>query len=159
MQGKTPKSRPGTKSVSVSELGSFGGDCEVQALLRYRDRVGTCHVTQESLEGEAIHAQVARDAVAYEHSRRRKGVSRDTRCYIATAVFGVDAPETEILRVWRDQVLMKSPAGRAFIAIYYAVSPLLVRGIPRQSLVERGIQAVLRAMINKIRAADAKRSG
>lgn len=49
-------------------------------------------------------------------------------CYIATAVYGsYDCPEVWTLRRYRDYSLSKSIPGRAFIRIYYAISPSFVR--------------------------------
>lgn len=49
-------------------------------------------------------------------------------CYVATAVYGsYDCPEVWTLRRYRDNTLAESWYGRAFIHIYYAVSPLLVK--------------------------------
>lgn len=49
-------------------------------------------------------------------------------CYVATAVYGsYDCPEVWTLRRFRDLYLSKSWYGRAFISIYYAVSPTLVK--------------------------------
>jgi len=48
-------------------------------------------------------------------------------CFIATAVYGdYDHPQVRELRVFRDQVLMKSPARRRFVCWYYRVGPDLV---------------------------------
>ena len=49
-------------------------------------------------------------------------------CYIATAVYGsYDCPQVWTLRRFRDNTLAESWYGRAFIRIYYAVSPFLVK--------------------------------
>ena len=49
-------------------------------------------------------------------------------CYIATAVYGsYDCPEVWTLRRYRDYKLAKTIYGRAFIKIYYAISPILVK--------------------------------
>ena len=49
-------------------------------------------------------------------------------CYIATAVYGsYDCPEVWTLRRFRDQYLQKHLLGRAFVKVYYAVSPTIVR--------------------------------
>ncbi|MBO6241997.1 MAG: hypothetical protein J6O61_14425 [Butyrivibrio sp.] len=49
-------------------------------------------------------------------------------CYIATAVYGsYDCPEVWTLRRYRDYTLAEHWYGRAFIRLYYAVSPLIVR--------------------------------
>ena len=49
-------------------------------------------------------------------------------CYIATAVYGsYDCPKVRVLRHFRDEYLKMHKPGRAFIKIYYALSPGLVR--------------------------------
>lgn len=49
-------------------------------------------------------------------------------CYVATAVYGsYDCPQVWTLRRYRDCTLSKTWYGRAFIGIYYAVSPTLVK--------------------------------
>lgn len=49
-------------------------------------------------------------------------------CYVATAVYGsYDCPQVWTLRRYRDNVLAKTWYGRAFIRMYYAVSPTLVK--------------------------------
>lgn len=49
-------------------------------------------------------------------------------CYIATCVYGsYDCPEVWTLRRFRDNTLGKSIAGHAFIQVYYAISPTIVR--------------------------------
>lgn len=49
-------------------------------------------------------------------------------CYVATAVYGsYDCPQVWTLRRYRDQFLSESLLGRAFIRLYYAVSPTAVR--------------------------------
>ncbi len=48
-------------------------------------------------------------------------------CYIATYVYGdYDAPEVQILRFYRDNILSKSLSGRIFIQLYYWLSPKLI---------------------------------
>ena len=49
-------------------------------------------------------------------------------CYIATCVYGsYDCSEVWTLRRYRDYVLEKSWYGRAFIKMYYAISPQIVK--------------------------------
>lgn len=49
-------------------------------------------------------------------------------CYVATCVYGsYDCPEVWVLRRFRDEQLAESVCGRAFIEIYYAVSPTIVK--------------------------------
>jgi len=49
-------------------------------------------------------------------------------CYVATAVYGsYDCPEVWVLRRFRDNRLSKRRIGRAFITVYYFVSPQALR--------------------------------
>ncbi len=49
-------------------------------------------------------------------------------CYVATAVYGsYDCSEVWTLRRYRDDILAKTWYGRAFIHVYYTVSPSLVK--------------------------------
>lgn len=55
-------------------------------------------------------------------------------CFVATACYGdEDAPEVVRFRKYRDEVLIHAPAGRAFIHIYYALSPALASWIARST--------------------------
>ncbi len=45
-------------------------------------------------------------------------------CYIATATYGTPLDEKiDVLRDFRDEVLMTNPVGKAFVSTYYATSP------------------------------------
>lgn len=49
-------------------------------------------------------------------------------CYIATCVYGAyDCPQVWALRRYRDNVLKRVWYGRAFVCMYYAISPTLVK--------------------------------
>lgn len=59
-------------------------------------------------------------------------------CYVATAVYGsYDCPQVWTLRRFRDYTLAKSCYGRAFIYIYYAVSPNVVKLFGKNSLFKK----------------------
>lgn len=75
-----------------------------------------------------------RPPVGYKHNRKRVYATSRTRrssksgCYIATAVYGsYDCPQVWTLRRYRDNKLSTTWYGRAFIRMYYAISPSLVR--------------------------------
>lgn len=60
---------------------------------------------------------------AYQAPRTNMG-----GCYVATAVYGsYNCPQVWTLRRYRDYTLAETWHGRAFIHIYYAVSPILVK--------------------------------
>ncbi|GEM_PF-6342158 len=57
-------------------------------------------------------------------------------CFIATAAFGTPtAEQINILREFRNNVLLKSNAGKDFISLYYKVSPTIADFISRHTLV------------------------
>lgn len=56
------------------------------------------------------------------------GVLDKTNCFIATAAYGTQfAEELDTLRDFRDQILMRTGVGRAFIHFYYEKSPYYAR--------------------------------
>ena len=68
-------------------------------------------------------------------------VEVDYGCFIATACYGdEDAPEVRLLRLYRDQRLMKSMAGRFFVRFYYTLSPPLARLISRSESAKKAIR-------------------
>lgn len=57
-----------------------------------------------------------------------QGVQFKKGCYVATCVYGsYDCPQVWTLRRFRDYTLSETWYGRAFIKIYYAISPTLVK--------------------------------
>ena len=61
-------------------------------------------------------------------------------CYVATCVYGsYDCPQVWTLRRFRDNMLAESRPGRAFIRVYYAVSPTLVKWFGGDALVPRAL--------------------
>jgi hypothetical protein len=56
-------------------------------------------------------------------------------CFIATACYGTDtAPDVLTLRTFRDSVLLSSKTGRAFVKIYYLLSPPIAKIIASHNL-------------------------
>ena len=74
-------------------------------------------------------------------------------CYIATCVYGsYDCPEVWTLRRFRDEVLMKSAPGRAFVRTYYAVSPGVVRKFGSKRAFTGAWRHILDKMVRKLNA-------
>ena len=75
-------------------------------------------------EGRRSRGHRGTQAVIERHRRENEA----NGCYIATAVYGsYDCPEVWVLRRYRDFTLARSWYGRAFIRVYYAISPKLVK--------------------------------
>lgn len=72
-------------------------------------------------------------------------------CYIATAVYGsYDCPQVWTLRRYRDGVLANSLWGRAFIHVYYALSPTLVKWFGHRKWFSGLWRGVLDTLIYKL---------
>lgn len=71
-------------------------------------------------------------------------------CYIATCVYGsYDHPRVLVLRQFRDNYLAKSHLGRAFISIYYMISPKVVRLLGSNSYFTRLARYILNSCTEK----------
>jgi hypothetical protein len=69
-------------------------------------------------------------------------------CFIATAAWGswMD-PHVVSLRLFRDDVLMQSAPGRAFVALYYRHSPALARLIGRHETLRAATRGLLAPLV------------
>lgn len=89
----------------------------------------------------------------YNPSYEKPAPIKTTGCYIATAVYGsYDCPQVWTLRRYRDGVLARSWAGRAFIRAYYALSPAMVRRFGRSAWFQRLWRGVLNRMVAALQA-------
>jgi hypothetical protein len=121
------------------------------------DIVGTVYCERKVVfdreRGDARPLEVRAKAAAgtFEHLRFQvEGQTRaalDQRCFIATAIYGNDAPETHFLRAWRDRVLMPRTIGRLFVRAYYGVSPSLVPLLCRSRCAAKTLRAGLNALL------------
>jgi hypothetical protein len=65
-------------------------------------------------------------------------------CFIATAAYGTSsAAEIDVLRDFRDEVLMASQAGRDYVGFYYAASPPIAEFIARHECLRTVVREVL----------------
>lgn len=74
-------------------------------------------------------------------------------CYVATAVYrSYDCPQVWTLRRFRDDILAESWYGRAFVRLYYAVSPTLVRWFGETEWFQKLWRGPLDRMVAKLQA-------
>lgn len=72
-------------------------------------------------------------------------------CYVATCVYGsYDCPQVWTLRRYRDNTLGSTWYGRAFIRIYYAISPTLVKWFGRTKWFKKMWKGKLDRMVKKL---------
>jgi hypothetical protein len=71
-----------------------------------------------------------------------------TRCFVATSAFQAPVSlEVQFLRIYRDQTLKKSFAGRKFILFYYKISPTIADFLDNQVWLKPMVRALLRFVI------------
>ena len=72
-------------------------------------------------------------------------------CYVGTCVYGsYDCPQVWTLRRFRDYSLAKSFFGRAFIRVYYAVSPTIVKWFGSTQWFKKMWKGTLDRMVQKL---------
>jgi len=91
-------------------------------------------------------AVAAQDLGNLKHEQFNRQISTDKRCYVASYLYGVEDPRTETLRQFRDNTLQCSPGGRVLIAVYYRLSPMVIKISKRASWIDR----VLRRIVDRL---------
>lgn len=72
-------------------------------------------------------------------------------CYVATTVYGsYDCPEVWTLRRYRDFKLVKTWYGRAFVKLYYIISPVLVRRFGKTKWFKNMWRGTLNRMVKNL---------
>lgn len=95
-------------------------------------------------------AKLAPDDITIQHNLEMTKKGSD--CFIATAAFGTPfAQEIGLLRMWRDEQLSKSSAGRFLARLYYRISPPIALLVRRSGILRRLVRAALRPIIHLAR--------
>jgi len=77
--------------------------------------------------------------------------SSSSSCFVATAAFGTPwADEINILRSWRDQVLVDSVTGKVFINFYYKVGPYMAKVVEKSSLLKSLVRNIIYRIIKVV---------
>lgn len=98
-------------------------------------------------ENDDVRAWREDGITQHKHFERAARRGQDRRCFIATAVYGPEAPETRFLRAWRDRKLMPTRPGRALVRTYYLVSPLLLPLLSRHARLARLVRGALDRLV------------
>ena len=119
------KKRDKKAMVSASELSQMGA-CERLVLFEAKYGKRMSRSQQEAIErGTREHAKFFRDGV-----RSQADVETSLSqpwCFCASLAWGPEAPETDLLRRFRNRILRRSAAGRRLIRLYYRTAPGLCR--------------------------------
>lgn len=123
------------RTVSATEIAKLG-KCERQTYLDHK------------LEADhSLTAEYIKRGNAEHQAFRRRISGQDHRCFIASAVFGIDAPETNYLRTFRDKHLMVHALGRVIINFYYWFAPFVVSLLEMYPALVQPIQNLIRYFI------------
>jgi hypothetical protein len=69
-------------------------------------------------------------------------------CFIATAAYGsYEEPHVQVLREFRDRMLLANPAGRTFVHWYYETSPRYATWIARHDIARAAVRMALLPVI------------
>jgi ribosomal protein L7/L12/DNA-directed RNA polymerase subunit RPC12/RpoP len=137
---------------------------EILSCLAKNQKIAAIKVLREAADTGLKEAKDAIDSLDARQPQRNsstagsapKGRTDDpslkvSKCYIATAVYGsYEAPEVRVLRRFRDEVLTKSMAGRAFIRSYYAVSPPVARRLENAGRINRLVRRMLDKIVHRL---------
>jgi len=126
-------SRVYTDWVSKSESGTFaksltglddGTVYEFKTQIKYGDTV---------IEGNTLYFTIAKSSLPPSEG-----------CFIATAAYGTpSAEQIDVLREFRDTVLLESTVGSQFVALYYQLSPPVAEFIAGNELLRTMVRELL----------------
>jgi len=111
---------------------------------------GTFEHLRFEVEGYTRNPMRLLAKLAQDKPRPRHKPKADSRCFIATQLYGAEANETNVLRAWRDTVLMPSRSGRLLVTLYYRTSPALVETLKHSAWLTRLAKRCLDAIVARI---------
>lgn len=139
------EARKQTKKVTASNLASMGS-CERKILMEAKlGRRTSPSRRHAQAEGTNQHLKFFHEAV-----RSKSNVAASEAkpwCFVASLVYGADAPETKVLRNFRDRVLRQTRPGRSMIGFYYKKSPAVCRHLRGKRSLIRLFRTILLPLV------------
>jgi hypothetical protein len=132
--------------ASVRRPGPHGAEAEEAIAKAYRRAERTTRRSFQEVTPRSVpvaEAVTSLDDESEGDDRKSRG-HQSRACFIATAAYGSpDAPEVEQLRRFRDRRLLTNRAGKAFVRVYYRVSPPLAHLIARKPRLRTAVRKTL----------------
>ncbi len=125
-------------AVSATELADMGF-CE--------KRVQLAHLYGDQATPEQIKSKARGNAAHQRYLEEGLAATADRRCFVATFVFGPCAPEAQVLRAYRDAVLLRRRWGKILVAAYYWIAPVGCRIMARSPAIVAGVRRMLRVVV------------
>lgn len=126
-----------TEWVSASDIGR-AAFCPFYLVHKYKNSPVSKKATEARNYGEMGHQQL--NAVA----------ARDSRCFVASQVYGYFDDRTEFLRLWRDVHLLHQWYGPGLVWLYYLVSPAVVILCRQSHWLNMTMQRVLNHILRNV---------
>jgi hypothetical protein len=99
----------------------------------------------ETFPEDIFYFKCTKCSYEYCYSRLYASISP---CFIATAAYGSELdPQLDILRAFRDQILIPNPLGNAFVEFYYIVSPPIADLIRPHEKIRAFVRTILKPII------------
>jgi hypothetical protein len=135
--------------VSAKELAEMGF-CEKRIELSHRIGVRQTKEHEARIaRGRREHQRYFEEGVAATRSAVNAG-----DCFIATFVFGRTAWQTNVLRRYRDEVLLSAWWGRQLVRSYASMSPIACLALRRWPVLQRPVRACLHRFVSAMRERD-----
>jgi hypothetical protein len=142
---------------TLNELQVAGGTINPMVFINSADTMNTLIKKAEAgiATTEAALATRKEEIKEERKEETKKEVAvADSLCFIATAAYGSPmAEEIAVLHMFRDEFLMKSTGGKAFIAFYYLASPPVAKYISEHEIlriiVREGIVDPIASVVEK----------
>ena len=130
MRTLTPEEQEKLRAIAVAEglrTEILLRELQVKTLAARGDIDATI-ATAETLKAQKHDSKIVSEHATASGSTRIEITHKSRPCYVATACYGDPAhPDVAVLRRFRDEHLLQSVPGRAFISLYAVLAPLLAR--------------------------------
>lgn len=131
--------------VSAKDLAEMSF-CEKRVLLAHLHGKRMTAEQQRSAErGRRAHERYYRQGLMAAES------VADRSCFVATCLFGDEAWQTNVLRRYRDEVLLRRRIGRWVVAAYYWCAPRVCDVLCRLPWLQRPVRALIEGLLITVR--------